>query len=77
MCADGTAGARFTAHSSATGRKRKATASDEPTSAIQTTETAAGTRTRKELKWSFARRKPKAELFIDVSMAMVRQVVSG
>ena len=27
-------------------------------------------------KWSFARRKPKAEDFIDVSMAKVRAVVS-
>jgi len=56
--------------------KRKATASEEPTSAIQTTETAAGTRTMKEAKWSLARRKPKADDFIDVSMATVRHVVS-
>ena len=50
------------AHSSATGIARKATASEEPTRAIHTTETAAGTRTRKAEKWSLASRKPKAEL---------------
>ena len=49
----------------------------EPTSAIHTTETAAGTRTRNWEKCSLASRKPKAELFIDVSMATVRHVVSG
>jgi hypothetical protein len=56
--------------------KRKATASEDPTSAIQTTETAEGTRTRKSAKWSLARRKPKALDFIDVSMATVRHTVS-
>lgn len=64
------------AHSSLTGMKRKATASDEPTSAIQTTETAAGTRTMNCAKCSFARRKPKADDFIEVSIATVRQTVS-
>eukprot|EP00962_Isochrysis_galbana_P042250 scaffold15728_cov51-Isochrysis_galbana.AAC.1 len=57
--------------------KRNRTASEDPTSAIHTTDTADGTRTRKSPKWSFARRKPKADDFIDVSMATVRQTVSG
>ena len=38
---------------------------------------AAGTRTRNWLKWSLARRKPKAEDFIEVSMATVRHVCSS
>ena len=46
----------------------------EPTSAIQTTETADGTRTRNIPKWSLASRKPNADDFIDVSIATVRHL---
>ena len=49
---------------------------DDPVSAIQTTETADGTRAAKAPKWSLASRKPNADDFIDVSMAIVRDVVS-
>ena len=59
-----------------TGMKRHATAIDEPVKAIQTTDTADGTRQAKSPKWSLARRKPKADDFMDVSMAIVRLVVS-
>ena len=85
-----------------TGMARKATARVEPTRAIHTTDTAAGTRTRNWStwsqsgerhastgewesrvriarvsectwsKWRHARRNPKAELFIEVSIAKVR-----
>ena len=60
----------------AAGKKRKATAMLEPTSAIHTTETALGTRTAGEPKWSFASRKPNADDFIAVSIAIVRALVS-
>mmetsp|Transcript_24532 Transcript_24532/g.97353 ORF Transcript_24532/g.97353 Transcript_24532/m.97353 type:complete len:203 (-) Transcript_24532:598-1206(-) len=59
-----------------TGMKRHATASEEPTRAIHTTETADGTRAASAPKWSFASKKPNAEDFIEVSMAIVRHVVS-
>mmetsp|Transcript_2982 Transcript_2982/g.7252 ORF Transcript_2982/g.7252 Transcript_2982/m.7252 type:complete len:247 (-) Transcript_2982:323-1063(-) len=52
------------------------TAMLDPMSAIQTTETAAGTRTRYSPKCRVASRTPKAELFIAVSMAVVRQTTS-
>mmetsp|Transcript_20357 Transcript_20357/g.60967 ORF Transcript_20357/g.60967 Transcript_20357/m.60967 type:complete len:82 (-) Transcript_20357:11-256(-) len=48
-----------------------------PTMAIQTTLTAEGTRTLKAPKCSEANRKPKALLFMAVSMATVRQVLSS
>ena len=59
-----------------TGMKRHATAIDEPVSAIQTTDTADGTRAANAPKWSFANKNPKAELFIEVSMAIVLEEVS-
>ena len=49
---------------------------DEPVSAIQTTDTAEGTRAANAPKCNLASRKPKAELFIEVSMAIVRDDVS-
>merc|ERR1719456_1701009 len=66
----------YSSDSAGAGSMRKATAKLEPTRAIQTTETAEGTRTMNMPKWSFARRKPKAEDFIDVSIATVRHVFS-
>merc|ERR1712167_410617 len=59
-----------------TGMKRHATAMLEPVSAIQTTDTAEGTRAAKAPKCNLARRKPKAELFMEVSMAIVLLEVS-
>ena len=59
-----------------TGMKRHATAIEEPVSAIQTTDTADGTRAANAPKWSFANKNPKAELFIEVSMAIVLEEVS-
>ena len=43
-----------------------------PTRAIHTTDTAEGTRVRYWAKCNFASRKPKADDFIAVSIAMVR-----
>ena len=43
--------------------------------AIQTTLTAAGTFTMGSWKWRVARRNPKAEDFIEVSMAVVRATI--
>ena len=48
------------------------TASVAPTRAIHTTDTAEGTRVRYWAKCNFASRKPKADDFIAVSIAMVR-----
>merc|ERR1712167_531528 len=59
-----------------TGMKRHATAMLDPVSAIQTTDTAEGTRAAKAPKCNLASRKPKAELFIEVSMAIVLEDVS-
>merc|ERR1712094_12923 len=59
-----------------TGMKRHATAIDEPVKAIQTTDTADGTRAANAPKWSFASKKPKADDFIEVSMAIVLLEVS-
>ena len=59
-----------------TGMKRHATAIDEPVKAIHTTDTAEGTRAANAPKWSLASKKPKAELFIEVSMAIVLEEVS-
>ena len=59
-----------------TGMKRHATAMLDPVKAIQTTDTAEGTRAANAPKWSFANKNPKAELFIEVSMAIVRDDVS-
>jgi hypothetical protein len=56
---------------------RQMTAMVEPTTAIHTTDTAAGTRTMKSWKCSEASRKPNADDFIDVSMAVVRDVFSS
>lgn len=47
-----------------------------PVRAIQTTLTAEGTRAAYCPKWSLARRKPKAEDFMEVSMAMVLEATS-
>mmetsp|Transcript_29270 Transcript_29270/g.93906 ORF Transcript_29270/g.93906 Transcript_29270/m.93906 type:complete len:86 (-) Transcript_29270:20-277(-) len=47
-----------------------------PVMAIQTTLTAEGTLTLKAPKCKEANRKPKAELFMAVSMATVRQIFS-
>jgi len=46
----------------------------EPVSAIHTTETALGTRASYCPRWSLASRKPKADDFIEVSIAIVRHV---
>merc|ERR1739847_143756 len=59
-----------------TGMKRHATAMLDPVKAIQTTETADGTRAANAPKWSFASKNPNAELFIEVSMAIVLLDVS-
>ena len=59
-----------------TGMKRHATAMLDPVKAIQTTDTADGTLAAKAPKWSFASKNPKAELFIEVSIAIVRDDVS-
>mgnify|MGYP001803066891 CR=1 FL=1 len=48
--------------SSLIGMKRQKTAMEEPITAIQTTETADGTRTKKSPKCIDASKKPKAEL---------------
>lgn len=48
----------------------------EPVMAIHTTEMAAGTRASKVPKCSFARRKPNADDFMEVSMAIVRDDTS-
>lgn len=56
---------------SPTGMYLQITARVDPVTAIHTTDTAGGTRARKGAKWSLARRKPKAEDFMAVSMAMV------
>lgn len=53
------------------------TAKIEPVRAIQKTLTAEGTRAAKSPKCSFANKNPKAEDFIDVSIAMVREEVSS
>ena len=55
---------------------RQITAMVLPNTAIQTTETAEGTRTRYSGKWRDASKKPKALDFIAVSIATVLQVVS-
>ena len=59
-----------------TGMKRHATAMLDPVKAIQTTDTADGTRAANAPKWSFASKKPNADDFIEVSMAIVRDDVS-
>lgn len=51
-------------------------ANRDPVIAIQTTEIADGTLASKHPKWSFARRKPKADDFIEVSIAIVRAETS-
>ena len=54
-----------------TGMKRHATAIEEPVKAIQTTDTAGRHRGGEGAKCNLASRKPKAELFIEVSIAIV------
>lgn len=62
--------------SSGTGMNRQITAMVLPSTAIHTTETADGTRTRYSGKWRDASKKPKALDFIAVSIATVLHVVS-
>ena len=59
-----------------TGMKRHATAMLDPVRAIHTTDTADGTRAANAPKCNLASRNPNAELFIDVSMAIVLEEVS-
>lgn len=59
-----------------TGMYLQMMASMEPVIAIQTTEIAAGTLASNEPKCSFANRKPNADDFMDVSMAIVREDTS-
>lgn len=61
---------------SSIGMKRQITARVDPVTAIQTTLTAAGTRTKYSGKWSDASRNPNAEDFIAVSIAVVRAIIS-
>mmetsp|Transcript_48969 Transcript_48969/g.122724 ORF Transcript_48969/g.122724 Transcript_48969/m.122724 type:complete len:275 (-) Transcript_48969:570-1394(-) len=62
--------------SSLTGMNLQTTASVAPVTAIHTTDTAGGTRTAKSAKCSLARRKPNADDFMAVSIAMVRAATS-
>lgn len=59
-----------------TGMYRQMIAIMEPVIAIHTTEMADGTRASNDPKWSFASRKPKADDFMEVSMAIVRDDTS-
>ena len=62
--------------SSLTGMYLQITANMLPVKAIHTTLTADGTRAMYSPKCSLARRNPKADDFIDVSIAMVRDFTS-
>lgn len=55
---------------------RQMIAITDPVIAIHTTEIAAGTLASKDPKCSLAKRKPKAEDFMDVSIAIVRDDTS-
>ena len=74
---EGNRGRRLLYSLSLTGMYRHTTASNEPVSAIQTTDTAEGTRAANSPKCNFANKKPNAEDFMEVSMAMVRDEVSS
>jgi hypothetical protein len=52
------------------------TANKLPVKAIHTTLTADGTRAMYSPKWSLAKRNPKADDFMEVSIAMVRDLTS-
>ena len=56
---------------------RQTTANKDPVSAIQTTDTADGTRAANSPKCNFASKKPNADDFMEVSIAMVREEVSS